>query len=161
MPYQAYGRTTQTAAIIGISAATTNYSLDTAAHIVDFTTASCNGANFLQAGSAATADYANATSSRITINEPGLYRVYLQGSTYGLPTAVSLVMSIYKNGAALSPTLDCTMLSTLASFVGGDTFHVERILQLEAGDYIQAYAGCSTSHNTTYLTDCELGVVAV
>ncbi len=162
MPIQSFGRSNFQCATIGLRGASTNYRLNGGSTaVVSFKAASCNGGNYVQIGSALTADYNNATSSRITVNQPGYYRVSAHGSYNGAVKTKNTGFEIYRNGAALSVPCAVNMIVTdTGDSTDTNGFHLERTMWLEPGDYIQLYALLVASGDG-YLTECELSVHSV
>ncbi len=163
MGLSVYGRTEFSAAAISMYSAATNYRLNGGATaVVAFATASCNGLNKTQIGDKLTADYANATSSRITVNAPGYYRIHAHGSYNGGLKTKATSFSLYRNGAAMTndagtaaPTISSTVTTDTGDSTDSGNFAIETIRWLEAGDYIQLYF-LGVASGDGYLTDCDL-----
>jgi len=106
------------------------------------------------------AEYDHATSGRITVNERGLYRIDMRVTSRMVWTSAvgsGASVGILINGS--SPANNRRVVRTphanadTLTFETAETF--SRVVWLEAGDYVQAARGC-TSTNLTSITAKEL-----
>lgn len=76
---------------------------------------------------------ADKANSKITVNQAGLYRVTASLGLLFSATAENVTISIYKNGAALSPAANMKFVSLTGQL--NQQGHLEAFVQCEAGDY--------------------------
>lgn len=149
---QVHGRTAFSAAALSITAGVTNQGA-VAATLVDFNETA--GTAYTLAGSDLTP---SKTNKKITANVPGFYRVALRLVITMGNTAESVKVDIYKNGAALTQIATQTLTSLTGRMIL--VYNIERILWLEANDYITAVTTL-TGTGTNTVTEGDLLVHSV